>query len=141
MSGSKTAYLSQRLLDHVLGGEPYVPPSEIWFVISTAEFDPLATGTACAEVLAGDYDRLGASNDADTFTAATPDVAPSVKSNVADLVWASATSDWGTPGSVYVADAADGGNLLYGADLSSADDVGVGDVFKILAGTFVFSED
>ena len=140
MAGSKTAYLSQAVLDHCLGGTPFVPPADIWFVVSMSPFDSSATGDACAELTAADYARLEAVNDDTTWAPASVG-APSLKSNLSDLVWAEATTDWGEPLSMYVADAATSGNLLYGADLAANDGVAIADIFKILAGTFVFSED
>lgn len=140
MSGSKTAYLSKALLDHVLGGPNYVRPANIWFVLSTSAFDPNATGSACDEVVGGAYGRLEFANDTTTWGSASA-AAPSLKSNNDDLVWPTATASWGTPLSVYVADAATAGHLLYGADLSDTAEVAISDVFKILAGTYIFSED
>lgn len=140
MAGSKTAYLSQRILDHCFGGGDWSPPANVWLVLSSQSFDPNANGGACNELTASDYTRLEVVHGPATWSDATTG-APSMKSNINDLAWPTATSDWGTPASVYLADAASDGNLLYGADLFAAGDVGDGGLFKILAGTFQFSED
>lgn len=141
MAGSKTQYLAKAILDHCLGGNQFTPPTQLWFVLSGQAFSPTATGAACNELTNTDYGRIEVTNDATTWSPAS-DASPSVKSNINDIPWATATEDWPeTPTSIYVADAATLGNLLYGADLFNPQAVATGDVFKVLAGTFVFSED
>lgn len=141
MAGSKTAYLSQQLLSHVLGRQStYTPPEELFVVLSTNAFDANASGNNCGEVTASDYARFVLPNDETTFTPVAPG-APSTLQNANDIAFPAAASEWGQPASVYLADAAHQGNLLYGADLYNSDDITAGDVFRIYAGTFVFSED
>lgn len=139
MAGSKTAYLSQKMLDHGLGGAPYVPPATVWLCLSMTAFDSGATGAAVNEVAAGDYARVELPNDATTWTAATL-AEPSEKHNLNDFVWPAASSEWGTPNSAYLADALTGGNLLYGADITNPQLIGTGDTAKIAAGAFSFNE-
>lgn len=139
MAGSKTAYLSRKMLDHALGGAAYVPPATLYLVLSTSAFDPAATGSACAEVPAAGYARIAITNDGTAWSAATA-AEPSEKHNLADLAYAAATSAWGTPQSAYLADAATLGNLLYGADITNPQVIGVGDTAKIAALAFVFQE-
>lgn len=140
MSGSKTAYLSQKLLDHVLGGAAFTPPTTVYLALSTAAFSATSTGAAMAEVTASDYARLSLTNNSGTWSAATA-AAPSEKHNLADLAYAAATSAWGTPASAYLADAATNGNLLYGSDISNPQIIGSGDTAKVPADAFVFNED
>lgn len=140
MAGSKTAYLSKAILDHVLGRTTYTAPATLYVVLSTAAFDPLATGSACNEVAGGAYARVASTNNTTEWPNASS-AAPSIKANANDLVFPTATADWGTPLAAYLADASSSGNLLYGADIPSSSDVAIGDIFKIFAGTFIFSED
>ncbi len=143
MAGSKTAYLSKALLDHVLGRTAYTAPATLYAAISTAPFDPNATGTSMSEVDTGaapSYARLAIANDVAHWPNASLD-APAVKSNAEDLIWATAGESWGVPLSVYLCDALTGGNALYGCDVNSADEIAGGGTFKLLEGTFVFSED
>lgn len=140
MSGSKTAYLSQKLLDHALGGAAFTPPTTVYLCMSTAGFSANSTGAAMTEVAASGYARVALTNDGTTWSAATA-AAPSEKHNLADLVFAAATAAWGTPTSAYLADAATAGNLLYGSDITNPQIVGIGDTPKIPAGAFVFNED
>lgn len=140
MAGSKTAYLAQKLLDHMLGGAAYAPPATLYVCLSTAAFDPAATGAALNEITAGDYARHAVANDAATWSAATAGW-PSGKHNLIDIPWDTATSAWGTPLSAYLADAAAAGNLLYGADISNAQVIGTGDIARIPATAIIFEED
>jgi hypothetical protein len=140
MAGSKTLYLSKKLLDLVLSNTTYTPPGTVYAVLSSAAFDPTATGSACNEITGGAYARVAITNNTTNWPTATSAV-PSVKANANDIVFPTATADWGTPLAVYLADASSAGNLLYGADLSSSSDVAIGDIFKVFAGTFIFSED
>lgn len=139
MAGSKTAYLAQRMLEHVLGGTAYTKPATVYIALSTAAFNPNATGSAMTEVSAGDYVRLAVTNDLTKWSGATA-ASPSEKHNAVDFTWSAATSSWGTPQSVYVADAASAGNVLYGADISNAQLINSGDTAKVAASTFVFDE-
>lgn len=141
MPGSKTAYLSAKILRQCLGTVPFTPPGTIYFALSSAAFTPDATGANCTELApTGGYVRISADNSA-LWSPATA-ASPSVTANLSDLSWSAATADWPLPPlSVYVGDAATAGNLLYGADLSSAVAVLSADAFTIAAGTFVFTED
>jgi hypothetical protein len=140
MAGSKTTYLSRMLLDHVLGMQYYFPPDTLHLALSTAAFNPAATGEAMDEVAAGDYARIDVANDMSTWSAAT-DASPSEKHNAITFEWPAATADWGTPLSAYLADAATGGNLLFGADIPGASPIDIGDTAKIPLTAFIFEED
>lgn len=139
MAGSKTTYLAQKLLDHGLGGDTWAQPATVYVVLSTAAFDPNATGAGANEIAAGDYARFAVANNLTEWTGATL-ASPAEKHNVHDFIWAVATSDWGTPQSAYLADAAVDGNLLYGSDITNPQVIGAGDTAKIPATTFVFEE-
>jgi hypothetical protein len=139
MAGSKTAYLARRQLEHMFGGEPYEPPASVYLCLSTAAFTPAATGSAMTEVDADDYLRIELANDGTTWSDATAG-SPSRKHNLQDLVYATATSDWGIPLSAYLADAATAGNALYGADITNPQIIGAGDTAKVQATAFVFQE-
>lgn len=140
MAGSKTAYLSKKLLDHVLGGAAYTPPATLYLCLSTAAFTPTATGAAMNEVNAVGYARLAIASDGTNWSVGTA-AAPSEKHNLLELAFAPATATWGTPQSAYLADASTGGNALYGSDITNPQAIAIADVAKIAAGAFVFNED
>jgi hypothetical protein len=139
--GSKTAYLAQKVLDHMLGGPVYTPPTTVYMALSIAAFDPNAVnGGSFSEIpFSGSYARLVLANNTTVWTSATA-ASPSEKHNINDLAWVTATGDWGQPLSAYLVDASTGGNLLYGSDITNPQPVGIGDTAKIAAGGFVFNE-
>jgi hypothetical protein len=141
MAGSKTLYLAKAVNDHVLGRTTYTAPATLYVLLSLAAFDPTATGSACNEIpSSGAYARVAVTNNTTEWPNSTSAI-PSIKANANDIVFPTATADWGTPLSAYLADASSSGNLLYGADIPTSSDVAIGDIFKIFAGTFIFSED
>jgi hypothetical protein len=139
--GSKTAYLAQKALDHVLGGTTYTRPATVYMALSGAAFDPnQVNGSSFFEVaFTGGYARLVLANSSSVWTPASL-AWPSEKHNINDLLWVTATAAWGQPLSAYLADAATGGNLLYGSNITNPQDIGIGDTAKIAAGGFVFNE-
>jgi hypothetical protein len=140
MAGSKTAYLSKKMLDHALGGGAYTPPGTLYLALSISSFTPTATGAAMDEVTVAGYARLPVSNNGTTWTAATA-AAPSEKHNINDLAFSAATASWGTPQSAYLCDASTAGNALFGSDITNPQAINVGDTAKISAAAFVFNED
>lgn len=142
MPGSKTSYLSKKLLDHVAGATIYVPPATMYVALSLSAFDPEVTGDAFSEIsdVGTAYARVAVTNDTTNWPLATL-AAPAVKSNGADIIFPTATDDWGLPLAVYLLDAASSGNPLYGCDINSSDDVLSGGTFKILEGTLILTED
>lgn len=98
-----TDYLEDALLDHVLNGVAYTPPSSIYIGLFTAAPSDAGGGT---EVSGGSYARVqvtaGFSTD-DTDTR---------YSNDSDITFPVATASWGTVTHLGIFDAASGGNLL-----------------------------
>lgn len=138
--GSKTIYLAQKVLDHVLGGTVFTRPATVYMALSAAAFDPAAVGSSFSELaFAGGYARLVLANSNTVWSAATL-ANPSEKHNINDLTWVTATTAWGNPLSAYLADAATSGNLLYGSDISNPQSIGIGDTAKIAANGFTFNE-
>lgn len=138
--GQKTNYLAQLQADFVLGNGPAPTPPATWYwVLSTAPFDPAATGSACNEVGSGKgYSRPSVANNSTEWPAATGGN-PWTKSNANAHAFGTATADWGNVQSVYLADASSGGNLWYGTDAAGVD-VAIGDTAHVAAGGFVVNE-
>jgi hypothetical protein len=141
MSGGKAAYYQAKMLDHGLGKTLWVPPDSLWVVLSVAGFNPDATGAACDEVPAAgtSYVRFELTNDVATFPAAAGSD-PASKSIAVDVAFATATADYGTVYSAYLADALVDGNLVYGSDAVAPVPIANGSTLVIPAGTWVFSE-
>lgn len=139
MAGSKSAYLEAALLDLVLGGIPYNPPGTVYVALSTGAFDAGASGGDLSEVAGGGYTRQGLVNSGASWPAAAGGN-PATKANGTTVTFPTATANWGTVLSVYLLDAANGGNVLYGADLAASVVVNSGSGFSIPVGQFVLSE-
>lgn len=139
MPGGKSSFLEAAILDHTLGDTPYTAPANVWIALSTAPFDPNATGAALDEVTGGSYARVELTNDVTSF----PDAAgsdPAAKQIGVDVNFPTATADWGTILSGYIVDAATVGNVLYGADAVAPFPVASGSSPVIPADTWTVSE-
>ncbi len=118
MAGSKTAYLESQLLAHMFGAVAFEPPATYYVALSTAAYTTAATGAAMNEVSAGGYARIAVPNTTANFPAPAGSN-PAVSSNAVAMNFPPATAAWGTVLSVYLCDAAVGGNALYGTDLAA----------------------
>lgn len=112
MAGSKSNYLEDKMLDHVLGGPDYTRPATLYFGLFTAEPNEAGTGT---EVTGGSYARVAVTNNATNFPASSG----SQKQNGTPVTFVAATADWGTIVAVGVFDASSSGNMLFRAFLGN----------------------
>lgn len=126
---SKTNYLETVLLNHVLRATPYSAPATVYVALFTAAPDDTGGGT---EVTGGSYARQSV-----TFTAPAPDSV----SNTADVLFPTATADWGTIVAFAIMDAPTAGNMLYFANLTASRTVLTSDQFRFPAGQLIVNED
>lgn len=141
MAGGKSDYLEPKILDYMLGGVPWTPPTSYFLALSAAGSyqDNFVTVDEIGEIVGNGYERVEIPNDLVAgFTATTLD-GSSVKKNLNDIVFPTATGDWGYVYAAYLIDA--DGNVYFGADLAAPYPVASGDTFRIFAGTFIFTED
>ncbi len=129
MAGSKSDYLENQLLDHVLRNVGYTPPATVYVALFTIAPGEAGGGT---EVTGGSYVR-----QAITFGAA----AAGVSSNSAQVTFPVATADWGTVVAAAVFDAATGGNQLYYGTLSASKTILTNDQFILPVGGVTITED
>ncbi len=134
MAGSKSNYLENELLDHVLGAATYTPPATLYIALFTVAPTDTGGGT---EVSGGSYARKDVANNATNW----PDSSNSTKSNGTDITFVTATASWGTVVAFGIFDAVTAGNLLYWGDLVASKIVGVGDTAKFLVGDLDVTED
>lgn len=102
---SKSDYLENRMLDHVLGGPTYNRRPTVYVSLHTASVGDDGLG---AEVSAGGYVRTSVANNSTNWPAAVG----GLKSNGTLIQFAAATAAWGTVTYFGIWDAASGGNLL-----------------------------
>ena len=122
-------YYENKIIDHMLRGEAFTPPSTIYLGLFTEAPTDAGGGT---EVSGGGYARQSITLDAASGGATT---------NSSDITFPQATADWGTIVAVGIFDAETGGNLLMWANLSQSKTVNNGDTFKIAAGDLDISVD
>jgi hypothetical protein len=126
---SKSNYLEDNLLNHVLRGIPYTPPAAIYVALFTTAPTEVTPGT---EVSGGSYARQPV-----TFTAPSGGTC----ANVADVTFPIATLGWGIVTSFGLFDQGAAGNLLYYASLTAPRDVLVNDQIRFPASQLLVTED
>lgn len=143
MASGKSEYLERALLDHVCGGPDYLRPGTVYVALSTALFDDALTGSSIVEPVGGAYARVAVLNNATNWlVAASPGAGvAAVKKNGTAITFPTPTAAWGTIKSVYVCDAASGGNVLFGGDLVLDKVIASGDATAFVVGTLTWSED
>lgn len=126
---SKTDYLEDNLINHVLRGVVYASPASIWVALFTTA--PTEAGGG-VEVAGGGYARQ-------QVLWAVP--AAGATSNTADVTFPVATANWGVVTSFALMDAIVGGNCLYYANLNASRNVLINDQLKFPAGQLLLTED
>lgn len=134
MAGSKSDYLENKLLDHVLGNVAFTAPATVYIALFTVAPTDAGGGT---EVTGGSYARVAVVNNSTNWPAATN----GTKSNGTEISFPTATADWGTVVAFAIFDAATAGNMLYWADLMQAKTISNGDTAKFAIGDIDISED
>lgn len=135
MAGSKSDYLENKILDHVLSATAYTAPATLYFSLFTAAPSDSGGGTELT-IGTGAYARVAVTNNSTNFPAASG----GSKSNGTVITWPQATTAWGTVLAVGVHDAASAGNLLYWSTITSKT-VGINDTISIPVSTLTFTED
>jgi hypothetical protein len=133
MPGGKANYLSDRLLDHVLGGSDFARPATVYVALFTVLPGPSGGGT---EASGGGYSRQALANNSTNWPAASGQT----KRNGVEIDFGAATADWGDIVGAALFDAPTGGNLLYYGPFSVTRTVRNGDSFKIPANGATITE-
>ncbi len=134
MTGSKSDYLENELLDHVLGGGDYSRPATVHVALYTVAPTDVGGGT---EVSGGSYARVAVTNNATNWPAASG----GAKANGAEIEFPTASADWGTVVAFAILDAESDGNFLYWGDLTANKDVDNGDTARFAVGELDITED
>ena len=129
MPGSKSDYLENKLLDHVLTNTAYTSPTTVYVGLYTVAPTDAGGGT---EVTGNNYARESVS-----FASAVA----GETSNDAEVEFGTPSATWGEVVAFGVFDADTAGNLLYWGDLTNAKTINSGDVVKMLVAELQISED
>tara|TARA_Y100001973_G_C5057588_1_gene260993 strand:+ start:251 stop:697 length:447 start_codon:yes stop_codon:yes gene_type:complete len=147
MSGSKSNFLQNKVLNHVLGSCTYTAPSTVYIGLHTGASALNSAGNLSTEVSTSStsYSRLAVDNSTSgNWTVSTS----GVKSNSSTLTFPAATADWTTTSTggwvthagIYDCATAGAGNLLFWSELALAKPVTCGDTLKIAAGAILITE-
>ena len=112
MPGFFTRYANDRILDLIFGRTLFDPPEVLYAGLSLAGAN---RSGVVAEPVGGGYARVAVGNDLVSFTEAER----GAKSNAAVIRFPPPEADWGLIQSLFLADAAEGGNVLAMTDLST----------------------
>lgn len=129
MAGSKSDYLEDKLINHVLRNTTYTSPTTVYAALYTVTPSDSTAGT---EVTGGAYAR-----EAMAFDAPSPG---GETQNTAEVAFTVATASWGTVVAASIMDAVTAGNLLYWGDVTPNKAVTQDDQFKFAAGAFQIDE-
>jgi hypothetical protein len=121
-----SSFLSDKLLNHVLGRNIYTPPVNLYFGLWLTQLSQGLDGEALGEVTAPSYSRVAVANNNTLFPLA---VDRTVR-NAIDIVFPEAEEEWGLIRNVAILDAATDGNILFFSALTDPKQVDTGDVFK-----------
>jgi hypothetical protein len=128
MPGSKSDYLENKLLDHVLTNTAYTSPTTVYVGLYTVAPTDAGGGT---EVTGNGYARESVS-----FATASS----GATSNDAEVEFGTPSATWGEVVAFGIFDADTAGNLLYWGELTNAKTINTGDTVKFLTGEIDISE-
>lgn len=131
---SKSDFLENEILDHILGGGDYTRPATVYIALFTVTPSDSGGGT---EVTGGSYDRVDVTNNATNWPAASG----GAKANGTAITFPQATANWGTVVAFGIFDANSGGNLLYWGAVSPNKAVNSGDTASFAVGDLDITED
>ena len=131
---SKSDYLEDEILDHMLGGGDYTRPATVYIALYTAAPSDAGGGT---EVSAGDYARKSVTNNATNWPAASS----SQKQNGTEIAFTEAVNSWGTVTHFSIMDAVSAGNFLFWGVLTNSKTIDIGDTFKFPINAITITED
>lgn len=122
-----TNYLERKLLDHLLGVEPYAVPTLHLALFKT---QPTEAGSG------DEVDELSYERVTITFDEATTDVSDVTTAlNALSVTFPEAQEDWGTVTYIAIYDAATSGNMLLYGEVSNPRMVEEGDIVTFTAGS------
>jgi hypothetical protein len=115
-------YLENAIINATLRNTSYSSPSTVYIGLYTSNPTDANTGT---EVSGGSYARKSV-----TFAAPSDGVAASNS----DVIFDTATANWGTITHIGILDALTSGNLLYHTQLDTSKVIDTNDIFRINSG-------
>ena len=146
MAGSKSNYLSKRLLDAVLGQNSQIPGfgsamTTVYVGLWTTSGSLTDATTQTNEVSGTSYARVSKTNNSTNWPAATGSTV-ATKTNGTAITFATAgAGGWGTVNQFAILDASTAGNILYWSDLTTPKTIAEGDTASFAVGALSITED
>ena len=131
---SKSNYLENAILDHMLGGPDYIRPATVYVSLYTVAPSDAGGGT---EVSGPGYARVAMTNNTINWPASVG----GVKSNGTVITFPTPTGSWGTVVAFGIHDAGVAGNLLRYGNLTVSKTVDTGDEVTFPVGDLDCTED
>jgi hypothetical protein len=148
MASGKSAYLSEKVKNEVLGAVAFGAPANtywgLWTTAAATDMDAYVGNTAGEVASTGSYDRVTKANNTTNFASISGD-APKVNSNA--ITWATATGNWNSSAVIPQLAVFDGNaksaadNLLVWGDFTTAKAVLNGDTAQINTSAFSWTEE
>lgn len=143
---SMSNYLENKLIDYILRGVSFTPPSTLYVALCTSAPSDSSTGSTLSEISGGNYSRQAfISNSTNWSTTnnnynATSSGTGGSSSNSTEIKWSSVT--WsGTVSHVALCDASTGGNMLFYSSLAVSQSVVASDSISFGSGTLTIQID
>jgi hypothetical protein len=137
MAGTKSNYLEDEILDHILSAATWTAPATTYIGLWTAALSDTSTGATAGEVSGGSYARVALTNNATNWPASSA----GAKSNGIAIDFGTASANWGTVTHFCIVDSASGaGNILYHGDLTASKVINNGDSAQFPIGDLDVSE-
>lgn len=132
MPSGMGAITANALLDQVLGGAAYTPPTTVYLALFLTP--PTATGGG-TEVSGPSYVRIALPNNTTTWSNANA----GTKYNLQQIVFPGAGGDWGIVVGAAIFDAPTGGNVITFGTVDEARAVHVGDTAQFDPGAILIA--
>jgi hypothetical protein len=126
MAGFLTELVNNQILDCFFGGVSIVAPPTLYVGLSLTR---AYKGGYTSEPSGGSYARVPLANNPMSF----PPAASGRKTNGLAIAFPNPSAVWGAISSVFIADAAIGGNVLAMADLPDSRTINAGDLSPMIA--------
>jgi hypothetical protein len=126
-------YLENKLIDFLLRGVSFTPPTNLYIALCTSSVSDASTGSNIPEVAGGNYTRQSIASNSSNWSTTNADnssvssgTGGTTTNNALSITWTNVS--WsGTVTHMAICDAMTGGNVLFFGSLDSAKTIASGD--------------
>ena len=138
--GSKSDYLENKVIDHVLGGVTYTPVATTYIALCTTTPTDASTGATIVEVAnSNNYSRVSVTINNTNW----PNATAGLKKNGTTITFPTASGSWGTVTSFAILDSGTygAGNVLFWSALDNNKTIDIGDTVSFAINAIQVQED